>query len=364
MLHQLPEIAVPKWLADLSPAAIMHEPFPLKEILQDSLYYPACRFDGEPIRHLGGNILSFIYVDYGVSQSEFTDSLKIPGFRGYNLIATRSVTELELVPNGWQPIPLIPSDDKLSREDSGEDPFYCWLVFQRDEATPASHGPFRFSLLYLYADGVAAFQSLYVANSIIPKVVAIINPGNRSWGRNWTDFSNPRKVFTRCVLGNPSKQPEFLLCGDIIGRDIGKLNTHKHPCWPLYREHVCCVEKRERYISDSCLWRKLPQDHHTGLALLRKDFEDLLFIRDTFLTMEGRQIVGLKPDERKMQSYTELFMRVISQINEYQLNETRRVSQQENVHSDDLDTSFIFYRDQIEPRIPAMMQAHKYWFDW
>jgi hypothetical protein len=60
-----------EWLTDLSLPAIMHEPFPMDQVLQDSLYYPSSGFDGDPVRHLAGNILSFIYVDYGYSHDEF-----------------------------------------------------------------------------------------------------------------------------------------------------------------------------------------------------------------------------------------------------------------------------------------------------
>jgi hypothetical protein len=79
-----------------------NEPFPLHELLHGSLYYPSSGFDGDPVRHLAGNILSFVYVDYGHSHDEFVSALETPGFRGYNLIAARSVTESELTPNGWR----------------------------------------------------------------------------------------------------------------------------------------------------------------------------------------------------------------------------------------------------------------------
>lgn len=102
MLDQLPEIATPNWLSQLLSETISGTPFPLRELLRDSLCYPSSAFDGDPIRHLAGNFLSFIYADYGVSQDRYTHALTNPGFRGYDLVATRPITESELVPDGWQ----------------------------------------------------------------------------------------------------------------------------------------------------------------------------------------------------------------------------------------------------------------------
>ncbi len=96
MLHQLPEIVVPMWLTNLSSTTIMNEPFPLHEILHVSLYYPSSGFDGDPVRHFAGNILSFIYVDYGHDHTEFMNALENPGFREYYPFATRSLIELGL----------------------------------------------------------------------------------------------------------------------------------------------------------------------------------------------------------------------------------------------------------------------------
>ena len=170
MIDQLPTLAFPEWLADLSPTVIENGTFPLLELLGDSLYYPSSGFDGDPVRYLAGNILSFVYVDYGHDRKEFMDVLQNPGFRGYDLLATRSVTEQELVPRGWRPAPPTPDDGDPSRHREWiKSPFCIWSVFSRGEAFPVDRGPRRFSLLYLCADGVAAFQALYVGTPWRPK---------------------------------------------------------------------------------------------------------------------------------------------------------------------------------------------------
>ena len=104
MISQLPEKSVPDWLAKISQSTIKIDPFPLTQLLEDSLYYPSSGFDGDPVKYLSGNILSYIYVDYGHSQDKLENEILKRGFRGYDLVATRSVTEQELTPRGWRPI--------------------------------------------------------------------------------------------------------------------------------------------------------------------------------------------------------------------------------------------------------------------
>jgi len=111
MIDRLPEKALPKWLADVD-VGNQSSPFPLMDVLNDSLYYPSSRFDGSPIRHLSGNIHSFIYADYGVTSDELEEEVKTPGFLGYHKILSRSVTEKELTPNGWQPPPPTPTSQQ------------------------------------------------------------------------------------------------------------------------------------------------------------------------------------------------------------------------------------------------------------
>ena len=237
MIPDLPEIAIPTWLTGLSISEIKDGPFPLDNLLQDSLYYPSSGFDGDPVKYLAGDILSFIYVDYGNTCDEYLSALKA-GFRGYDLVATRSVKELELTPRGWDPTPPPDLEGDPSRyRHAMKQPYCFWSVFQRGEGIASDHGPIRFSLLYLCADGVAAFQALYIANAAAPKAVAIVQPGH-GFGLNWTNFENPQGPLARAVFGNPRGQPEILLHGG-----YGPRNFYRKPCWPSYSKHVCFVPK-------------------------------------------------------------------------------------------------------------------------
>ncbi len=233
MIQQLSVTSEPEWLRFASESILAKEAFPLYDVLRDSLYYPASAFDGDPVAYLGGNILSFIYVDYGYVRDELYAQLTTPGFLGYEIVAQRDVKEDELTPTGWRPTPPLRADGNPSTYKSWiKEPFGHWVIFQRLPQRPESHGPLRFSLLYLCADGVAAFQALFVGNSAVPKAVAVIQPGH-GFGLNWTNFEDHSKIFARSVLDNPSGQPELLLYGGGGGR-----NHYLAPCWPEYGQSI------------------------------------------------------------------------------------------------------------------------------
>ena len=238
MLEQLPEIPEPEWLSESSRTSMVGSPLPIDDVLRDSLYYPSSEFDGDPVRHLGGNVLSFIYVDYGQDRESLQHALDSPGFLGYEVLATREVEEHELVPRGWTPAPPSREDGNPQRFLSFmKRPFCTWAIMQRLANRSASHGPRRFSLLYLCADGVAAFQALYVANRAVPAYIAIIQPGH-AFGANWTDFEDPNRIFARSVLGNPAGSPKYLLHGG-----DGERERYPRACWPRYSERICFLER-------------------------------------------------------------------------------------------------------------------------
>ena len=274
MIEQLPRACRSEWLSRVDPATIRDAEFPLDDILRDSLYYPASGFDGDPVRYLAGNVLSFVYVDYSLSRKKLDRELSSRGFRGYEVIARRNVKTKELVPRERTPPPLSPADggdfqyrkwmirwtpppsfedgNPFKHRDKMKKPFCSWIIMQRRMEMPASHGPKRFSFLYLCADGVAAFQALYVANGMFPALVAVIQPGT-GLGLNWTNFECPERIFTRSVLENPVGRPRILLYG---GR--GKRDWYLQTCWPDYSERLCFLERADGSIG---VWRDPQQPH-------------------------------------------------------------------------------------------------------
>ena len=153
MIKALPTQRIPDWLAALDAGQISNSPFPLLDLLKESLYYPASGLDGDPIMRLGGNVHSFVYVDQGVTDRvELLSMLASPRcFRGYELIAARDVSKEELTPRGWTPTAPLPEDgraDQFSHE--MKPPFAMWAIMQRLAGQSSQHGPERFSLSLIH----------------------------------------------------------------------------------------------------------------------------------------------------------------------------------------------------------------------
>jgi hypothetical protein len=227
IMEVLPPVPMPAWLRTTTAATMLDGDFPLATILKDSVYYPSSGFDADPVVHLGRALYSFIYVDYGYQRERAHEGL-MEAFPGYRVIGIRPVSEKELVPNGWRPDPPRYQDENPQRA-SPETPFCDWMIFERHKEETDLRGPQRFSLLYLCADGAAAFQAIYTGNRAFPRAVAVIQPG-RHFGGNWTRFYDPEKILARSVLGNPHGTPEFLLSGGWYGWR----RWYRRPCWPEY----------------------------------------------------------------------------------------------------------------------------------
>lgn len=182
MIEELPEQSMPKWLRgdDFSK-------LPIREVLENSVYYPACGFDGVPVRYLAGNFHSFVYVDYGTGRDAVLQ--KEDTFKGYHLYASRDVRKEELTPQGWSPIALEPEDGTPPNPNRPPiyAPFCRWDIYMRNQDIGSEHGPERFSLLYIGGDGVATFQALYHGNHAAPACVAIIQP-EHDWGGKLDEF--------------------------------------------------------------------------------------------------------------------------------------------------------------------------------
>jgi hypothetical protein len=235
MISQVPGNAIPNWLH----ADALQSELPIGELLANSVYYPACRFDGTPVKYLAGNFHSFVFVDYGVTREQLSG--KLDQFRGYTVAAFRDIAEPELVPSGWEPqLPDGAKGTSRRQKSREQPPFGVWSVHERTDEYGPEHGPERFSLLYICGDGVATFQALYHGNRTFPAVVVVIQPGT-GFGGNWTDFEDEEESLAEAVLCNPAGVPDYLLFGG-----WGDGSSYRRPCWPVYSEPVAILHGRLR----------------------------------------------------------------------------------------------------------------------
>jgi hypothetical protein len=201
-------------LSKISKETISSIPFPLKEVLEGSLYYPASGVDGSPIRNWQLGVNSFVYVDMSIDECTYVGELLKKGdVRGYKVVAQRNLVADELVPNGYRPNPpasVNPVSIIEAQQGSGAsitNAFAIWSILERDNSLDEQHGPKRFSLLYIRAEGAATYQALYQSNEILPKTVACIRPGV-GFGGNYGEFTT---VLLDTMLMHPKGLPEELL---------------------------------------------------------------------------------------------------------------------------------------------------------
>ena len=243
MISTLPKPGEPKWLMEIDDPANCD--FPQQELLQGSFYYPASWVDGKPVACFAGNFFSFVYTDCGMTKAALHEEIQQRGFKGYEPLGCRPVSWEELTPNGRSPAKFDPSSSKYS--DWIKPPFCEWYIFERQDGFDETHGPKRFSLLFLCEDGVNAFQWLYVDNKLAPNTVAVIQPG-RDFYRGSIHFDNPEGMLAQAVMGNQSGHPEYLLFGG-----IGKEEFYEDSCWPQYhRERIDFLACEDTYIG---IWK-------------------------------------------------------------------------------------------------------------
>ena len=137
--------------------------------------------------------------------------------RGYHILAHRSVDISELLGPGADSRYLLPvSRCHKAKRGNG---FFCHrFIFERNHSFAESHGPERFSLMYICAEGVSAYELIYNSRGIAPKCVAIIQPGE-GFGGNWTDFHKVDAPLYQALKRNPSGLPEMIINGGVWERD-------------------------------------------------------------------------------------------------------------------------------------------------
>jgi hypothetical protein len=256
MIPELPTQKVSTWLESAIEYAINgKEPeFLLRDILQDSLYYPACGLNGTPVKYLTGNIHSFIYADYMVTKKEFLKNLNGTdegcGFKGYRSLFQREIKREEIVPYNWSSaiLPLFLFHQRIQNIESRCEAFGHWSIWLKEEGT-YSDDPLRaFSFLFFAGEMSAIYQGLYCRLSIAPTVLSIIQPG--ALGGEWERVDCDESFFKEVVASNSADFPPYLLYGG-LGYRRGPQPPYQEPCWSNYGGEMI-ARLPERYAG---LWK-------------------------------------------------------------------------------------------------------------
>lgn len=198
----------------LSKNEILNGKIPICELLENSMYYPSIGFDGGVVKNFSKEIQSFIYCDYGLSEEQLISQMDT--FRGYKIFANRKLEQSELTPNGFSM--QLPPNFNLDRYNRFHEkfakPFAHWTVYERLAEFDDSHGPEKFSLIFIGGEGVATYQALYWSNQKFAKALPIIQP-RIGFGLNWTDFRRRDKELAWVFMSNKFGTPETVIYGGI-----------------------------------------------------------------------------------------------------------------------------------------------------
>ena len=93
-------------------------------------------------------------------------------------------------------------------------------------------------------------------------------------------------------------------------------------------------------------------ERHARLAVLRQDFERLLKFRDPAQVMEWT------PTDDQRLAYAQLLDKILNAIDAHRAAEKRDILGEGTVQADTSNSAFAFFRDELEPRIPALKTAY------
>jgi len=263
---QLSSRPVPSWLKNLNASS----KFDRNVVLANSIYYPGSNIDGGPLQAYGGFAHSFVYVDYYCDKEAILTNL--PCIGGYEPVFIKEISRQELVPNASNEIQFENSDffrsqpyqsiAELKRNAKSHfnprvNPFCIWSVFQRKARTSPSHGPERFSILSIFGEGVATYDSIYNSNCVCP-IAIIIKGADIGFGRNWTLFEQRGGVFERVVMSNTVGIPKYLFTWDRYD-PTGRKGNEMYSDIDMYWEKYTTEVSSRNYLS---IWTTDCISHH------------------------------------------------------------------------------------------------------
>lgn len=94
-------------------------------------------------------------------------------------------------------------------------------------------------------------------------------------------------------------------------------------------------------------------DRHAQLALLRQEFDQLCALR------EPEKAADWQPTEEQRLAYAKLVGSILNRIDDYRSAEKRELLREGQVQVDVSDSAFVFFHNQLEPRIAAVKKAYE-----
>jgi hypothetical protein len=235
-------IHLPAWLDGIDPATAIPDPFAdpvghraaVRRLLDGFLrsrtvFYPGSGSDGDPVALFNSARAAacFVYVDYLLARHRLLDEIERNGFRGYSRVLQVDLEAGDFPP--WRPS-VQPLPD--ARRPLDVSPYGMLCIFERASRPEEDLGQRRFAILFLCADGHAAYDGLYCQGNGVPAPFCFVAEdhgfgGNYSpWGMGGVahQVAITRQVFPRLMLvaeGSTTPWPDYdrvPMPGDLQGQ--------------------------------------------------------------------------------------------------------------------------------------------------
>lgn len=240
--------SVPDWMSDWLDRPETVTP---KSVLDGFLgcrtvYYPGSGDDGHPVSLFSRSHAAhaFIYVDYGIRAADLIELINTKGFRGYDPVRRVNLSLQDFGGDVWagDPPGMRPSRDFMIQD---EPPYAFIQLFRRQEGLGEAHGARLFAILFLFADGHAAYEAIYVRRrSSIPPFAVVLQ--DHGFGGNWSPFGNGGCLHQ--IAQHAGQLPDFLLvaentapwteydlvrdqAGNLLMQSPGGMHNHMRALW-------------------------------------------------------------------------------------------------------------------------------------
>jgi hypothetical protein len=197
---------LPQWLSRWRPTRRIA----MADLLSSRVvFYPGSGTDGQPVKFFGSRHAAhcFVFADYGITRDHVLGELGEAGhpFAGYVSVGRTELSQLDLTPNGWEPH-IQPKGGPLGPEG----PYALIGILERRPGFDDAHGPKRLAIMFLCADGVAAYDALFCQAKAKPPFAIVLQ--DHGYGGNWTWFGRGGSL--EQLASRTRRLPEFLLVAE------------------------------------------------------------------------------------------------------------------------------------------------------
>ena len=167
----------PRWLRDWRAA----RPINTADFFASRVvFYPGSGTDGQPVKFFGSRHVAhcFVFVDYAITRDYVLRELGDGGhpFLGYRIAGSAELSQRDLTPNEW--VPHIQPEGAPRGPVVPGCPYAFIAILERNPGFDETHGPTRMAIMFMYADGVAAYDALFCQdNAQAPFAVVLQDHG-------------------------------------------------------------------------------------------------------------------------------------------------------------------------------------------